>query len=181
MSTFTAGRYRCRMLAAHLGKSKTKESAQITFEFAPMGKYGPGVELEPCSSDNRTIFKYPGPKTIDYIVSNLSELGFDRETFAEIDSDHANAFPWDGIEFDATLKFEEYEGNLKERWDFPMTGLAGKPMESQEVRALDAQFGKYLKRGGTADASKARIDPAADKAKAGAAASAQTAEAFDRF
>ena len=142
--TYLAGRYRGRMLRAALGQSEKKGTPQIAFEFQPIGMYGANG-IETCAADNRTIFKYITDQTIDYLIQDLAALGFDRNSFSEIDSDHENAFPWAGVEFDCRLAYEEYEGKQKERWEFARGGPKGKPIEQKQVRELDAKYGNYLK------------------------------------
>lgn len=153
--TFKPGRYRGRMARATLGKSNTKGTPQIAFEFTPIGMYGANG-LEACAADERTIFKYVSDNTIDYLIQDLAALGFDRASFAEIDSDAPNAFPWRGIEFDCRLTMEDYDPGdgkpvrQKERWEFARGKATGKPIEQTEVAGLDAKYGAYLKGRGAA-------------------------------
>lgn len=143
--TYTPGRYRARMNSAALGSSNNKGTPQIAFSFTPIGFYGPSGTIETCAADDRTIFRYISDGTIDYLIQELAALGFNRDSFSEIDSDHPNAFPWAGVEFDCRLGYEEFEGKEKERWEFARGAPKGKPIEDQKVRELDAKYGAYLK------------------------------------
>lgn len=142
--TYKPGRYRGRMNRVTLGASNDKGTTQIAFEFTPIGMHG-ADGLETCAADPRTIFRYLKDTTIDFVIQDLAALGYDRESFAEIDSDHTNAFPWAGIEFDCRLKYEEYKGKEKERWEFARGMQTGKPIEDKTIRELDAKYGAYLK------------------------------------
>ena len=48
--------------------------------------------------------------------------------------------PWDK-EFPTVLTYEDYEGKVRERWNFAGGLNAGEPMSQAEVRKLDALFG----------------------------------------
>ncbi len=150
MTTHALGTYRARMDSVSLGKSANKGTPEIRFNATLIGKHGVNG-LEACNASNITVFRYVSDGTIDFLIQELAWLGYNRESFAELDSNHPNAFPWPGVEFDVGPKVESYDAGDgkgpkdREKWEFRRGAPKGKPIEKEEVSALDAKYGAYLK------------------------------------
>ncbi len=147
MSTFTPGKYRIRLNRAALGKSKEKGTPCADFFFDPLGMVDPTRpdELVACPAYECKVTRYITANTIDYLVADLQKLGYDRDTFDQIDSNHPQAFPWSGLECSATCRDEEYDGKTFSRWNFDWGAYSASAIDNSEVSKLNALFGKALK------------------------------------
>lgn len=148
---YNAGRYVGEVIDQQLGKSKNKGTPQIAITFQIVGMVNeadPDGNLLSCDQHQRTVFMFITEKTSEFICENLAKLGFRGKSFSQIDLDDPQASSMVGNQAELYCKHEEYEGELKERWN--LSRGAGRvevvPLESKESRKLDAMFGKTLSR-----------------------------------
>lgn len=157
------GKYVGHIQQWSLGKASTG-NPQFTITFALAYYKLAGGGQEDCPSLERTIFRSITDKTIDFFVKDLQALGYDRDTFDALDPKAPDAFDFQGIEIEASLKYETYEGKEREKWNLAMTGggLVIEPLEQSGLASLNAMFGSNLKamRAAGAVAAPRRAEPA---------------------
>lgn len=152
---YEPGRYWGKVTNQKLTQSSTGNS-QIVITFHIVGKVNPNDpdgDLLPCPNEyERSIFRTITEKTIQWVEQDLERLGFEGESFGQIDLEHPNCCDLRGKElaFSCTHEAdnrEEFAGVLRERWSIATdgTGPQLKPLDSKAIRKLDAMFGKSLK------------------------------------
>lgn len=163
MSTFTAGYY-----VGHIQKWNLSEAGtgnpQFVINFIPAYKKGPKGAKEECPNDPRSVYRVITDKTIEYFANDLKALGYDRDTFDDLDPTSPNAFNFEGIEIEVRMKLETYDGRERERWELAMVKTEIKPLERQGISALNAQFAnklRELRMGGSGTAQARTPAPAA--------------------
>ena len=95
----------------------------------------------------RTIWMAITEKTIEYVVPSLETLGYEGSTFGALDPSHPDHQSFVGKTFDFFCTHEkDQEGNLREKWSVARTAKLPElqPLESREMRQLDALFGRAL-------------------------------------
>jgi len=95
----------------------------------------------------RSIYMAITEKTVEYVVPSLETLGYEGSTFGALDPGHPEHQSFVGKTFDFLCTHEaDQEGNMRERWSVARTAKLPelKPLESREMRQLDALFGKAL-------------------------------------
>lgn len=146
---YEPGRYWGKIVNQQLGKS-SNDNPQIAITFTVIGKINPADpegELLPCGQNHdRTLFRSITPKTVEWACQDLKRLGFTGESFADLDLNSSASCDLRGNEAAFSCVHEEYDGTLREKWQVASDGMTVKPLESAEVRKLDAMFGKYLKK-----------------------------------
>lgn len=169
---FEAGSYMGRITKWGLSAAKTG-TPQFFATFVPLGRIDPAKpsdteNLIACPDWERTVFRAITENTIDFVARDLAALGYTRDTFDQLDPEHADAHSFADMEIRVVCKHESYQGKEKERWDFAFgDGFTPKAMESGGMKKLNALFGKKLKQVAKAP-SKAEADKAG-KARADAA------------
>lgn len=146
MSTpfYAPGRYVCEMTDQALGKASTG-TAQIVWRFRVL-ETETGDQL--AAQYERTIYRSVTDKTMPYVLEDLRTLGFNRDSFAEIDPSTPGYQSFKGVQFTAFCTHEEDQrnGGWRERWGIANSGaFEVTPLEKGKVRELDALFGKQLK------------------------------------
>ena len=147
--TFDKGMYRVKVTRWGLTKARTGNT-QFVISFKPIGFIDPSYpqgEYGPCSDHERSIFCVITDKTIDRVVSDLRHLGYEQDNFDGLNPLDPAAHNFEGLEFDAECFFENYQGQQKEKWQFGWGGggMEIKPLESNEIKKLNALFGKKFK------------------------------------
>ena len=173
MSTplYDRGLYRVRIDNQQLGESQNG-NPQIVLTFTPLGQYDmKDNSLFTCPSEARSAFMTITDNTIDFILETLRHLGFQGNSFAQLDPDTTGFHDFRGVECDAYCKHDEYEGKTKEKWNISRgkVTLNVKPLEKKDLRALDAKFGKKLKATPAATNGPTKAPPARGQAPAPAA------------
>lgn len=160
MIYFDEGTYQAKITTWGLSKAKTGTN-QFFICFKPTGQIvedGDGRGIIPCSDHERTIFRPITENTINYVIDDLQQLGYNRDGFQYLDPAAQNAHNFAGQDIEVVCAHESYQGKDKERWSFGWAGggsLQLKPLENDDVRKLNALFGKRLMSAKTAAASKA--------------------------
>lgn len=97
----------------------------------------------------RTIYRAITDKTVEYLVQDLEVLGFEGESFSELDPSHPQHQSFVGKQFDVTCTHEDdTKGGVREKWSVARGMFGSKPIEplqARELRQLDSLFGKALK------------------------------------
>lgn len=81
------------------------------------------------------------------LMDALGILGFDGSSFLEIDPENDKFWDFTKTIITAECRHEPYDGKITERWQLPFAGIAKvvTPLDSKELRKMDALFGKELK------------------------------------
>lgn len=176
MPSFQEGYYLAKITKWGLSKNKNTGNSQVIFSFVPTGREEKG-ELVDCPSYERSIFRVITENTIDFLVTDLKNLGYTPDTFDALDPAHPQAFNFEGIEVKVRCVHEDYKGETKEKWQFAW-GQEIKPLERKEVSQLNAMFGSRLKAAGAAAAAPAKTNgrPAARPVASAARATEEQAE-----
>lgn len=146
---FQPGRYWARITDQQLGYNN-KGNKQLVLRFELIGRINPSDpegELLPCDQFERTIFRVINENTLVYVLDDLEILGFDGESWAQLDLSHAEACDLRGQELAVSCTHEQYAGNAVERWGISRepTRPEIKPLEPKAQRELDNLFGRELK------------------------------------
>lgn len=162
---FEPGRYKAKISKWALGVNG-KGNPQLVISFTLLGRYANGGMAD-CPSYERSIFKVINENTIDYVVSDLTRLGYPHDTFDQLDPSHPQAFNFGGIEVDVKCDHETFEGKTREKWNFNLGGgLEIKALERKEVSKLNALFGTKMKAARPANGAKPAPQAAAATATA---------------
>lgn len=149
---YDQGKYWVKICGQALGQSKNKGTPEFALQFTVLGKVNPNDpdgDLLGCGECyERTTRLYITDKTIDRVASNLEKLGYDKDSFKFLDPKVSGGVSFTGKELAMECKHEDYQGDLKEKWEFPFesTPLENTPMESAAIRNLDTLFGSQLKK-----------------------------------
>lgn len=147
MSVFyQQGRYRGRVTKQAMGET-SKGNPQFVLTFLVIGVYE-GDDLETCSqSYERSVFRVINENTIKYVLEDLKQLGYTRDSFKFLDPSATNFHNFAGEEYDFVCDHETYEGKDREKWQLARdgSGFEVKPLASDKMRKLDALFGKGLR------------------------------------
>src|SRR5437660_10738467 len=107
------GRYRARVEDYGVYQSTAGQQLPTVFvSFQLVGRYDPssGV-LGDCPPVTRTYSKAISPKTINWVLSDLKAIGYDREGFRYLDPEVPGAVNLFGREIDVVADHEDYEGS----------------------------------------------------------------------
>lgn len=130
-----------------LGENENTGNPQFVLTFT-LAHRRRGRELIDCPHWNRSIFRVITDKTVEYFAADLRALGYDRDDFDGLDPDGPCPFDFEGIEIEASMKLEEYEGKTREKWDLAVVGGGApkvKALEAGGTAKLNALFGGALK------------------------------------
>ncbi len=155
-TTYTnGGKYKGRIVKWGLGESKEKKTPQLSFVVHIEREVAPdGTEYD-CPTYERTIYRYITDATVERLVDDLRRLGYEGESFDQLHPDHPQAHSFEGQEVRVYCKFEQYQNQDKEKFEFDFGTPEIKNMEKAAVSQLNAKFGAMLK---------ATARPAAEKA-----------------
>lgn len=146
---YNPGRYWGRAASQSFGKSSTgTPQFSITFDIqGAVDPNDPQGALMNCVPSQRTVYWYLTAKTVEFVVEDLELLGFNKPSVKFLDPSVEGFFDFTGQEVELYCKHEPYNNQLKERWSLnkPRDGFVAPPLETNEVRKLDALFGKSLK------------------------------------
>ncbi len=147
---YEPGRYWGKVVNQQLGQTSTGKP-QIVITFTVLGRVNsadPEGELLPCGANyERSLFRVITDKTAEWAAQDLRRLGFTGDAFADVDLNATTVSDMRGNEAAFSCEHDEYEGNVRERWQVASdgAGFVVKPLEAKQARQLDAMFGKFLK------------------------------------
>lgn len=147
---YDEGRYWVKVLSQAFGKSKNKGTPEFSLRVLVKGRVNPEApdgDLFKCNQAERTIYLYITEGTAEYVLRDLERIGFDKPSFRYLDPQTEHYHNFADAEFEAFCDHEEYQGETKEKWRFakPRGAAAdAAPLEADEIRKLDALFGKQL-------------------------------------
>lgn len=130
-----------------LGETKTGKP-QLIITFIVIGKRDPanpdGPLITVYEQFDRTIYRVITNKTIDFVLQDLAQLGFQGDSFSELDCNSQVHQDFRGQECNVYCKHDNYNGRDNEKWSFAHGDIV-KPLPATSVLKLDALFGKQLK------------------------------------
>ncbi len=146
-------RYWGKVVGQQLGVS-SNDNPQIVITFQVLGKLNPedpDGELLSCGEHyDRSIFLTVTSRTIEWVTRDLEQLGFDGNSFSQLDLNASDCCDLRGKEIAFTCKHEPHykTGEPREKWNVAndSDGLQIKSLDAKGVRQLDAMFGKHLKK-----------------------------------
>jgi hypothetical protein len=150
LTTFEPGQYVGRTIRWAVTKAKNeKKTPQFAVTFLPLGRVNPlnpDGDLLPCPEVERTVFRPITENTAAWLLRDLKQFfEYPHDSFVPLDPDGSDPFDFRDKEFPAILTYEDYEGKVRERWNFANGMNLGEPMSQAEVRKLDALFGAAAK------------------------------------
>jgi hypothetical protein len=147
---YPVGRYACKVVGQALRESSTG-NPQFVLRFTVKGRVDPAdpSRFIPMPAQyERTHYRSIIEKTIPHFTRDLKALGFQGETFTELDPNTEGFHDFTGQEVDMWCAHTPgSDGQLREEWSVARGGssLKVKPLENKKVRELDNLFGKHLK------------------------------------
>lgn len=145
-TTFETGSYQARVTRWQLTKAKNeKKTPQLAISFTPLGRIDPdnpqGSLLE-CPDTERTVFRSITEKTAKRLLADLKDtFEYPYDTFSSLDPENPEGFDLHDREFVATLAYEAFDGQDREKWNFGSGGYTGEPLTTAEIRRLDTLYG----------------------------------------
>lgn len=145
---YTPGKYLCRIVKQSIQAAQTG-TPQVVLEIEPLGQINPSrpgdlMPVDDPGSYFPRMFWAITEKTIEFVVPKLAKLGYNHDDFDHLDPEHPEAVQFAGTEIVCECKLETYNGKTRERWDLPFESEAI-PVEKNELKKLNALFGKHLK------------------------------------
>lgn len=134
------------------GKPSFNLTCQIVEE---VDQFGTSCPVD--KSYERTVYSVITEKTMPRFLEFLKLLGFNKMSLKFLDPNTSGFCDFTGQDVPLWCKHEEYEGELKEKWNVSLPRgerEPAKPLEANQVRKLDALFGKALKEFKQADVNK---------------------------
>jgi hypothetical protein len=149
---YQPGRYLGKVINQQLGET-SKGNPQVVITFQILGRINPEDPEGPllvCGEHyDRSVFRAITDKTIDWVLQDLERLGFDGQSFADIDLNTTGCCDLRNRECEFSCAHEPHyrTGEPREVWQVASDGggLEVKPLDAKQVRQLDAMFGKQLK------------------------------------
>ena len=141
------GRYRGRISDYGVYQSTAGQQHPTVFVSVELtGRYDPATgQLVPCPAETRTYFKAITEKTIDWVLSDLKAIGYDKDGFKYLDPEVPGAVDLFGKEIDVACDHETYEDAVRERWSIHREPTR-KKVRRGELDRLDAQFTDHLRK-----------------------------------
>lgn len=164
---YEEGRYWVKVTGQAFGKSKKKGTPEFSLRVLVKGRINPEQpdgDLLPCNQNERTIYLYITEGTAEFVLRDLERIGFDKSSFKFLNPSNEHFHDFRDAEFEALCDHEEYEGKQNEKWRFakPRGQMDVAPLEADEVRKLDALFGKQLAKVGKKSAGNGSPAPPAE-------------------
>jgi hypothetical protein len=150
VTTFEPGQYVGKVTRWAMVKAKSEsKTPQFAITFVPLGRVNlqnPDGDLLPCPEVERTVFRPITANTAGWLLRDLKQFfEYPHESFVPLDPDGSEPFDFRDKEFPTVLTYEDYEGKVREKWNFASGLSVGDPMSQAEVRKLDALFGAAAK------------------------------------
>jgi hypothetical protein len=142
---FEEGIYRVR--AKNWGFAETTnnfEQFRMTFEVqGKVDKDDLAGQPQPCESGNRTwTITITSDANAEWLSSVVLDLGYDREDLLGLDPDTPDAFDFEGVEFFAICKHEEYNNQIREKW--AMYRPPTRALSRDRLQDLNSRFGRAI-------------------------------------
>ncbi len=148
---YQSGRYACKITGQALGKAGTG-NPQFVLRFQVFGlvdPQDPSRFIPAPQQYERTHYRTITEKTVPYLLEDLKILGFDGDSFRDLDPGTEGFCDFRGKDVDMWCAHEQaQDGGEREKWSVARQGggeMKVDPLDSKKVRELDNLFGKQLK------------------------------------
>lgn len=144
---YAEGLYQVEFTGQEFGEND-KGTPVLALKFVVLAEYRAGqpCDFQPGDQKERTLRRYLTDKTVNYFIDDLQRLGANITSFKMLDPSLAGHHSFVGKKFDLWCGHEEYNGDIREKWQIPMgDGTPMKKVDPAKLRALDNQFGAALK------------------------------------
>jgi hypothetical protein len=144
---YEQGAYDATVMSQGFGKSEKRGTPYFWLEvepFALIDKYT--GEKKEVGRQPRTIYVYITEKTIEFVAENLAAIGYNGSSFSDLDPVNEGHHSFVGQEIRAYCKHEEYDGDMREKWQISGGGgPSHEPLGKSAQMAIDKLFGKHAK------------------------------------
>lgn len=162
---YNPGNYVGEVIEQALTKAKTG-TPQFVLKVKILGHPGDGEHYQPIPDQfERTIWMALTEKTVPFVSDALAQLGYKHGSMGPLDPSHPSHQSFTGQQVELYCSWgNDQNGNSRENWRIStrMGGMKITPLESKEVRELDALFGKAIKPAANGEAV-ARTKPTYDE------------------
>lgn len=148
---YDTGRYACKVVDQALGETGTGKP-QFALRFQVLGLVDPKdpkTYIPAAAQYERTHYRTITEKTIPYFIEDLKALGFQGDSFKDLDPKTEGFHDFRGLDIDMWCSHENTQdgSGQREKWGVARQGgsLEVKPLEAKKIRDLDNLFGKQLK------------------------------------
>ena len=144
---YDPGTYWGKITNQQLGTT-SNGNPQFVLSFSVLGIVDPADpegELLGCPQGERSVYRVITDKTIAFVLEDLARLGFVGDDFAQLDLNTPGCQDFTRLEFPFFCQHDTYKGKVREKWGLARGGQNVKPLESSDLRSLNAMFGKELK------------------------------------
>lgn len=145
---YNPGNYIGEVVQQALTKASTG-TPQFALRVKILGTPGDGESYEPIRDQyERTIWMALTPKTIPFVTDALEHLGYKHSSMGPLDPAHPQHQSFTGQQVELYCSWEnDQQGNSREKWRIStrIAGMKITPLESKEIRELDALFGKSIR------------------------------------
>ena len=175
---YDPGTYWGKITNQQLGTT-SNGNPQFVLSFSVLGIVDPADPegaLMGCPPGERSVYRVITDKTIAFVLEDLARLGFEGDDFAQLDLNTPGCQDFTRLEFPFFCQHDTYEGKVREKWGLARGGQNVKPLESSDLRSLNAMFGKELK-AQSRELKKAKPAPPAEPQASPLAAELEAAEA----
>jgi hypothetical protein len=143
-----SGRYRGRIKDYGILEAKEQDKYdQVFIEFEVIGRYDRATgELEACPPAVRTYYKSTHPNSVDWLLSDLKSLGYDKPSFRYLDPEVEGAVDWFGKEIDVACgPGTSQDGTPREQWSLARA-RSRKKVKAETLARLDARCAANLQK-----------------------------------
>lgn len=159
---YQKGRYLCRTTKQGFSEASTG-TPQFFLQFLVGGMIdpkNPQGDLIPVVQLERTMFRAITNKTMEYLLEDVRQLGYEGSKLSELDPATPNYHSFADSEVEMYCDHDAYNGKQQEKWGLARSGsYTPEPLERKKVTQLDALFGKFAR--ASAPAKPAAQKPAA--------------------
>jgi hypothetical protein len=144
---FEKGKYRARIEDYGVFQATFGQQHPTAFvRFTLTGYYDPSTgDLTTCAPASREYTKAITENTIQWLLSDLKSIGFDRDGLRFFDPESPGAADLFGREIDVVCDHEEYQGKGQERWSVYREPRR-KRVDAGVLAALDARYRDEVKK-----------------------------------
>lgn len=142
---YEPGTYLAEIIGQGFNEAKTG-TMQFCLRIVPKLLFASDGEEHPVTQEyERTIFRPITDKTVDWVLEELTALGWQGSKWGELDPQTEGYHSFVGQEVKVLCQHEEYEGSMQERWRLFSEGREMAPVAPDKLRRLDDAFGRAIK------------------------------------
>lgn len=144
---YQPGTYLGEVIEHRLQKAKTG-TWQLVLRFKVIG-YGDRVSYQPVQQYERAMYRALTDKTVEFVVKDLEQLGFESDSFSVLEPTHPHHVSLVGRKTEFYCKHtNDLHGQLRENWSIsrPRDDADRETPTAKELREVDNLFGKALQK-----------------------------------